>query len=50
VGDDKEREKEYQLRLAQRLRDEGKTLREIADDKEIDYSYQWVNEKAKKPD
>jgi hypothetical protein len=50
VGDDKEQEKQYQLRLAQRLRNEGKTLREIADDDEIDYSYQWVSEKTEKPD
>jgi len=48
--DNKEREKEYQLRLAQRLRNEGKTLREIADDAEIDYSYQWVNQNTEKPD
>lgn len=48
--DNKELEKKYQLRLAQRLRSEGKPLREIADDAEIDYSYQWVNEHTEKPD
>ena len=48
--DNKEQEKQYQLRLAQRLRDEAKTLRETADDAEIDYSYQWVNKKIQKPD
>jgi Zonular occludens toxin (Zot). len=48
--DNKEQEKQYQLRLAQRLRNKGKTLREIADDEEIDYSYQWVNQHTEKPD
>jgi len=46
----KEMDEQYQLRLAQRLRNEGKTLREIADDDEIDYSHQWVSEKTEKPD
>jgi len=37
-------EKKYQLRLAQRLRDNGKSLREIAEDDDIRHSYSWVYE------
>ena len=48
--DNKEQEKQYQLTLAQRLRNKGKTLREIADDEEIDYCYQWVDQHTEKPD
>jgi hypothetical protein len=36
--------KQQQVELAQSLRDEGWTLREIADHRLIEYQYQWVSE------
>ncbi len=44
-----ELDKEYQLRLAQRLRDAGMSLREIADDDEITHTYSWVYEHTEQP-
>ena len=49
-GKQEEIEKQYQLRLAQRLRDSGKSLREIAEDDDIDRSYSWVYEHTSPPE
>jgi hypothetical protein len=43
-------EEKYELRLAQRLRDNGKTLREIAEDGDIGHSYSWVYENTSPPE
>ena len=43
-------ENKYELRLAQRLRNNGKTLREIAEDDDIDHSYSWVYENTSPPE
>lgn len=40
---------EQQEELAQSLRDDGKTLRQVAEHPMIDYSYSWVNEHTEKP-